>query len=200
MLSWLFVTTKSGLPSPFRSAATTDVGKPPVSDVVCDWKVPAAVAEQHAHGALHNHLVLHTQFAFVRDSEVGVAVPVQVQRHDRHGLVAYVVRLLKLEGTVAVAEQHAPRVPSARCPFATTRSGLPSWFRVHRHDRRGVRRHVGYVFWRLARYSSPLPSSTLTVPVGGAVRDDEVGLAVVVQVHRHDRRGMVRAGRQWYVF
>ena len=104
VLSKALAVTMSGMPSPVRSATATENGCRPVAKVVlgreADALIVPAQVHQHADGVAGR----------VGDDDVGPAVAGEVGHRQRIGLVADREDLLRLEGAVAVAHEHADRV------------------------------------------------------------------------------------------
>ena len=96
LVVWLAV-TKSLTPSPFKSAATTDVRPVSGAKGLLGLERPVAVAEEDARGVA----------VAVRGNQVTLAVAVEVAHSNRHGHVSGAEGLLGLKRPVAVAQQHA---------------------------------------------------------------------------------------------
>ena len=122
--------------------------------------------------------------AVVRHGQVGLAVAVEVAHRHRRGVGADGVGDLRLEGAVAVAQEHADGVGAG---IGDGEVGLAVAVEVAQAiDRSGpvprsCRLTAG---WKVP---SPLPSSTLTV-LSAVVGDGEVELAVTVEVAHGNRQ------------
>ena len=179
-----FATIRSGLPSPLKSAAVTENGPLPVAKVC--WAAKEAVA---APGAVVFSSTDTVFDAVVRDDQVGLAIAVEVRR--RHGVrtAAGGEGLLGGEGGGGGprrrrVQQHRHRV---RALVRDDQVGLAIAVEVRR--RHGARRAAGGEglsgrrrrgWWPRAPSCSaaPTPCSSLVV------RDDQVGLAIAVEVRR----------------